>query len=336
MHTLLSKLPTDAQEALIQRDPPEWVDPMLATLTDKRFSDENWIFERKLDGERCLAFYQGDHVTLFSRNQQPLNDTYPDLVDTLAAQDAPPFVVDGEIVAFSGEHTSFERLQQRMQIKDADKARQSDVAVYYYVFDIPYVAGYDLTGLPLRDRKSVLRRVFDYADPLRLTTHRNANGETYYHEVCHKKWEGLIAKVATSPYVHSRSKKWLKFKCHNQQEFVIGGFTEPRGERVGFGALLIGFYDNDTLVYAGKVGTGYDNATLQRLRDQMQQLERKTPPFDCPHNLPNGDVHWITPRLVSEVRFTEWTRDNKLRHPSFLGLRDDKNPHDVVKEEPHL
>lgn len=335
MHPLLAQLAPGAQDKLVQRDPPDWIDPMLATLTDDPFSDENWIYERKLDGERCLAFRQGDDVTLFSRNHKRLNATYPELVEAIAAQEATSFVVDGEIVAFSGAVTSFERLQQRMQIKDADEARQSNVAVYYYIFDIPYFAGYDLTDLALRDRKSVLRRAIEFDDPLRMTVHRNTHGEAYYDEVCRKGWEGLIAKDANASYVHSRSKKWLKFKCVNQQEFVIGGYTDPQGERIGFGALLIGFYDGDALVYAGKVGTGYDDETLRRLHRRMQQIERKTPPFDRgDDDLPSSDVHWVTPALVGEVRFTEWTRDNKLRHPSFLGLRNDKDPQDVVKEVP--
>jgi bifunctional non-homologous end joining protein LigD len=333
MKSFFDDLPTAARSQLKRRDPPEWIEPMLATLADEPFSDENWIFERKLDGERCLAFRHGDRVRLLSRNRKSLNDTYPELVESIAQQSTDRFVVDGEVVAFEGHRTSFARLQQRMQLKDPQEVRQSKVAVFYYVFDIPYLDGYDLTALPLRQRKTRLKRAVDFSDPLRFTSHRNADGKTYYNEVCDKGWEGLIAKDSRGSYVHSRSKKWLKFKCVNRQEFVIGGYTDPQGERIGFGALLIGYYAGDDLIYAGKVGTGYDDETLRRMSQQLSRLERQTPAF-TDDDLPSKNVHWVTPELVGEVKFTEWTQDGKLRHPSFLGLRRDKNPQDVVKEEP--
>ncbi|MGW8250181.1 MAG: ATP-dependent DNA ligase, partial [Anaerolineales bacterium] len=200
---------------------PSWMDPMLATLTDKRFSDENWIFERKLDGERCIAYKDGDSVKLKSRNQELINAQYPELVDALKQQQEKRFIVDGEIVAFDGNVTSFSRLQNRMHIEDPEEIRQSGVDVYFYLFDILYFDQYDVTEIDQRDRKTLLRQVLDYDDPLRYMNHRNSDGEDYYHEACRKGWEGIIAKDATSPYVHSRSKKWLKFKCINQQEFVI-------------------------------------------------------------------------------------------------------------------
>jgi bifunctional non-homologous end joining protein LigD len=329
----LDDLPADARDQLEQCDPPEWMDPMLATLTDAPFSDKHWIFERKLDGERCLTFRDGDRVRLLSRNQKSLNATYPELVEAIAKQAADRFVVDGEIVAFEGNLTSFARLQQRMQLKDPQEVRQSKVTVFYYLFDISYLVGYDLTALSLRHRKTLLRRAIDFSDPLRFTPHRNAEGEAFFHEICDKGWEGLIAKDARSRYVHSRSKKWLKFKCVNQQEFVIGGYTDPQGERIGFGALLIGYYAGDDLIYAGKVGTGYDDKTLRRMSERLSRIERHTPPF-VSEDLPSKNIHWVTPKLVGEVKFTEWTQDGKLRHPSFLGLRRDKDPQDVVREEP--
>jgi DNA ligase D-like protein (predicted ligase) len=237
-------------------------------------------------------------------------------------------------VAFERNRTSFERLQGRMQITDVEEARQNPIAVYYYLFDIPYLAGYDTSNLSLRHRKSLLRQAIDFNDPLRFTPHRNTEGKAYFNEVCGKGWEGLIAKEAQSRYVHSRSSKWMKFKCINRQEFVIGGYTDPQGERIGFGALLIGYYAGDDLIYAGKVGTGYDDTMLERLSDRLSRIERQTPSFDS-DDLPSKHVHWVTPELVGEVKFTEWTQDGKLRHPSFLGLRRDKDPQDVVREEPH-
>jgi ATP-dependent DNA ligase len=179
----------------------------------------------------------------------------------------------------------------------------------------------------------LLKQAFDFQDPLRFLTHRNEKGEAFYEQACRRGWEGVIAKDATSSYAHGRSKKWLKFKCVNQQEFVIAGFTEPRGERTGFGALLVGYYRDDRLVYAGKVGTGYDDETLSSLRRQMDSLESQTSPF-ASDDLPTKGVHWITPKLVAEVGFSEWTQDDRLRHPRFLGLRRDKQPHQVVKETP--
>lgn len=333
MTDLFERLPDEARDKLQKRDPPSWIQPMLATLADEPFTDEGWIFERKLDGERCLAFRADDTIRLMSRNRNELNDTYPELVDALRQQNVGSFVADGEIVAFEGNVTSFSRLQHRIQIKDPDKARQSNIAVYYYLFDVPYLENHDLTELELRHRKTLLRHAFSYDDPLRFTAHRNAEGEAYYEEVCGKGWEGLIAKDAQAPYARSRSKKWLKLKCVNQQEFVIGGYTDPQGERIGFGALLIGYYRDGDLVYAGKVGTGFDDDTLKRMSDRLASLEHKTAPFAGETPAEKG-AHWVTPQLVGEVRFTEWTEDGKLRHPSFLGLRRDKDPKDVVREEP--
>jgi len=333
MRAALESLPESAQEQLRQADPPTWTEPMLATLTDRRFSDEEWLFERKLDGERCLAFRNGTDGHLRSRNRKPLNAPYPELVEAIEGQSPTPFVLDGEVVAFSKGVSSFSRLQQRMQINDPEEARASSVAVYYYVFDLLHLDGYDLTNLDLRHRKSVLKRAFSYDDPIRFTPHRNTEGEAFFEEACENGWEGIIAKRADSPYVHARSTHWLKFKCVRQQEFMIGGFTEPHGERVGFGALLLGVYDHSDLVYVGKVGTGFDDETLHSLRDRFSSLERKTSPFDR-GDPPTTEVHWVTPALVAQIGFEEWTHDDRLRQPRFQGLRRDKDPTNVTREEP--
>ncbi|MGD8416530.1 MAG: non-homologous end-joining DNA ligase [Pseudomonadales bacterium] len=313
---------------------PGWTSPMLATLTRDTFSDEGWIYERKLDGERCLAFRDGDAVRLCSRNRQSLNETYPELVDALEAQPCRRFVVDGEVVAFDGALTSFSRLQGRLGIHHADEARASGIAVYYYLFDILHLDGWDLTRVPLRRRKALLKQALRFDDPLRFTPHRNEMGERLLQSACAKGWEGIIAKRADAPYVHKRSRDWLKFKCSNGQELVIGGFTDPAGSRVGFGALLLGYYENDALIYAGKVGTGFDTAELERLRGMLDEIERGTPPF-AGGDAPSEDgVHWVEPKLVAEVGFTEWTDDGRLRHPRYLGLRDDKPARAVVRERP--
>jgi DNA ligase D-like protein (predicted ligase) len=267
-----------------------------------------------------------------SRNEKKMNNTYPELVEALESQPPGRYILDGEIVAYEGDVTSFSRLQQRMKITDPDEARSSGVKVYLYVFDVLYYDGCDTTGLPLRNRKTLLRQGLEFEGPIRFVRHRNEHGQEYFKEACHRGWEGLIAKDARSKYVHSRSSKWLKFKCGHQQEFVIAGFTEPKGERVGFGALLIGYYDNDTkLRYAGKVGTGYDKRTLKDLRKRMERHEVTTPPFED-KKLPRKGVHWVKPRLVGEFGYTELTGEHRLRHPRFLGLRQDKKPKDVVLE----
>ena len=219
-----------------------------------------------------------------------------------------------------------------MQIQDPDQARASGVAVYYYLFDILHLHGHGLDRLPLRARKALLKDAVAFEDPLRYTAHRNRDGEAYYAEACQKGWEGVIAKRAESEYRHSRSTDWLKFKCAKGQELVIGGFTEPHGSRIGFGALLVGYYEEDKLRYAGKVGTGYDDQFLDEFRTRLDDLARKTSPFA--DEVDEKEVTWVSPELVGEFGFTEWTGDGKLRHPRFLGLRRDKAAGDVVRETP--
>jgi DNA ligase D-like protein (predicted ligase) len=329
----LRGLPQEAKARMKRRPQPSWMAPMLATLTEKRFSDPDWIYERKLDGERCLTFRQGRQVRLLSRNQKRIDNHYPEIAESLAAQEARDFIADGEVVAFEGSQTSFARLQGRMQLRDPEAARRTGVAVYYYVFDVLYVNGHDVTGLELRHRKAILRNLFSYRGPLRFTAHRNREGEAFWSEGCRKGWEGVIAKRADSQYVSRRSPDWLKFKCVNEQEFVIGGYTDPKGTRVGLGALLIGYYEGDRLVYAGKVGTGFNNELLASLSRELFALRRDDPAFHD-GRLPRKGVHWVQPQLVAQVGFSEWTRDGQLRHPRFLGFREDKPARQVVRERP--
>lgn len=318
---------------LKKRSFPEWTEPMLATLTNNYFSDENWIYERKLDGERCLIFYHHKKATLLSRSRQELNNTYPELAEAVSGRYEQNFVADGEVVAFRGNRTSFSRLQGRMQIKERKKAAQSSIAVFYYLFDLLHLDGYDLANLPLRQRKKLLRGLLQWKDPLRFTIHRNRDGKAFHRQACAKGWEGIIAKNADSPYVHSRSTKWLKFKCVNRQEFVIGGFTEPEGKRPGFGALLLGYYEKQILRYAGAVGTGFSADFLKKFRARLDSIERTSPPFENEGSLPTRGVHWVSPKYVGEIGFTEWTEKKRLRHPRFLGLRFDKKASKVVREE---
>jgi DNA ligase D-like protein (predicted ligase) len=333
MSSPLELLSPEARAALRPEPYPTWVAPMLATLTDRPFSRKGWVFERKLDGERVLAFRRGSDVRLLSRNRKSIDAAYPEIAEAIASEGLHDEVLDGEVVAFVRGVTSFAALQPRMQVRSAAQARASGVKVYYYVFDLLHLDGYDTTGLPLLERKRLLRAAIRWGSPIRFTTHRATNGTDFLAEACEKGWEGLIAKRGDAPYQHRRSTDWLKFKCSREQEFVVGGFTDPKGSRVGFGALLLGYYDGGKLRYAGDVGTGFDRETLLRLRDRLSRLEQDRPAFER-DGLPRSGVHWVRPELVAQVAFTEWTRDGKLRHPRFKGLRRDKRARDVVRERP--
>ena len=324
-------LPGRVREALHDEPVPDWRTPTLATLTEKRFSDPHWIFERKFDGMRCLAFRDGDRVRLLSRNRQPLNGTYPELVDALHAQRATRFVVDGEVVAFEGRRTSFARLQGRLGITNPEVARASPIRVCYYLFDLLHLDGKSTVDVPLIWRKKLLRSAIEFGGPLRYTPHRVEAGIAAYRAACERGDEGVIAKLADSTYDGRRSNNWLKFKCVRDQEFVVGGYTSPQGSRVELGALLLGYYEGRDLVYAGKVGTGFDDATLHRLHERLSAITRDTPPFSRGLVRENS-AHWVRPEMVVQIGFTEWTRDGKLRHPRYLGLRTDKVPADVVRE----
>jgi DNA ligase D-like protein (predicted ligase) len=326
-----SVLPDELRALLRKEKVPDWRPPTLATLTDRRFSDAHWIFERKLDGVRCLAFRDGDRVRLQSRNRHALNATFPELVEQLAEQECARFVVDGEIVAFEGRRTSFAKLQGRLGVTDPDDALSSRIAVFYYLFDLLHLDGNATTALPLVRRKQLLRKAFHFGDPLRFTTHRVKEGEAAFATACERGDEGVIAKLADAPYEGGRSANWLKFKCSLDQEFVIVGYTGPKGTRVGLGALLLGYHDDGELVYAGKVGTGFDTATLRTLHQRLSRTEQDTSPVTREHAREPG-AHWVRPKLVAQVAFSEWTRDGKLRHPRFLGLRTDKSPDEVVRE----
>jgi bifunctional non-homologous end joining protein LigD len=254
-------------------------------------------------------------------------------VEALERETSLEFVVDGEIVALKDGIPNFSRLQGRLGIADPDRARRTGIAVYYYLFDIPHLEGFDTTGLPVRARKHLLRNALDFHGHVRFLPHRNRDGEKLFREACRKGLEGLIAKRAESRYVGKRSTDWLKLKCSHEQELVIGGFTAPHGKRTDFGALLVGYYEDGKLSYAGKVGTGFDQHTLTQLGEQMRGLERPDPPFVDVHPVPKG-THWIEPELVGQFAFSEWTRDGRLRHPRYLGLRDDKRAREVIRELP--
>ena len=305
--------------------------PALATLTHERFYEPGWIYERKLDGERCLAAKSGGRVTLRSRSGRDVSGSFPEIVDALERQQVDDIVLDGEVVAFEGNRTSFARLQPRIQVSDPDRARRSGVRVHYYVFDVLRLDGEDLTSLPLRRRKTALRSSLDFTDPVRYVTHRTNADDDWFDDICARGWEGLIVKRYDAAYHSGRTKDWLKFKCESGQELIVVGYTDPEGSRVGLGALLLGYHRDDDLVYAGKVGTGFSQRVLRELHDQLADIEVARTPC-TKGKVPTKGVHWVRPEVVAEVAFTEWTRAGQLRHPRYLGLRRDKDPADVVRE----
>jgi bifunctional non-homologous end joining protein LigD len=275
---------------------PEWIVPMAATLTQDRFTGPEWIFERKLDGIRMLAFKNGTHVRLLSRNRLDLTDSYPAVVRAMAALPVHDVILDGEATGGWGRQGKGD----------------------YHVFDILWLEGRDVTGEPLDARRAILAEL-----PLRLPIEHVAalTDEKPWERACSEGWEGVIAKRRDSHYEHRRSPHWLKMKCEASHDFVIGGFTDPQGARVGLGALLVGHFDGDDLCFAGKVGTGFDTKLLLDLRARLDALEIAQSPFTRATGLPRVRAHWVRPEIVVRVGFIEWTVHNKLRHPRLLEVR---------------
>ena len=325
--SLIDTLPPEVRPRARAAPFPRWFEPMKATLVDEPFSRAGWLFEPKLDGVRCVVFRNRERLELWSRNHLRLNSQYPELAEAFQGEPAPVFIVDGEIAALEHGVSSFARLQQRMQVHDPSAALRRRVPVRFYAFDLLYFDNFDLREVPLRHRKQLLKRALAFNARLYYTEHRATGGKAYFDEACRRNWEGIIAKDGDSRYVSTRSRAWQKFKCIHEQEFVIVGYTDPKGQRAGFGALLVGYYDRGALAYAGKVGTGFDTATLHRMSRQLASLATGSAPWPAPRG-----VHWVKPKLVAQLAFTEWTSDGKLRHPRFVGLRDDKDPHEVVRE----
>jgi bifunctional non-homologous end joining protein LigD len=309
---------------------------MLATLVDKPFSGAGWLFEPKYDGVRLLAFRDGARVELYMRSGQEVTARYPELTTALRALPLERFLIDGEIVALDeAGRPSFQRLQARMGLTrpaDVERARAL-VPVSGVFFDALALDGRDLRGLPLSERKACLALLLTPRGVLSYGAHVDEQGEEFFRACCARRLEGVVAKKADSRYVGGRSRDWLKIKCQQRQEFVIGGYTEPQGSRGYFGALHLGLYEGDRLVYVSKVGTGFDAKSLKQVWERLAPLRRPTSPFAA--GTPTGrGHHWVEPTLVAEVRFTEWTDDGGLRHPAFLGLREDKHARDCRREVP--
>jgi bifunctional non-homologous end joining protein LigD len=286
---------------------PEWLEPMAATLTQERFTAPGWVFERKLDGIRLLAFKQGKDVRLLSRNRLPQNAAYPAFVKAMEALHEHDLILDGEATGVWGK---------------PDR-------VAYHVFDILWLEGHDLTALTLDARRERLESL-RLQPPLELV--ERLDDPEPWERACREGWEGVIAKRRDAPYEHRRSKYWLKMKCEATQELVVGGFTEPQGGRVGLGALLVGYFEGGEFVFAGKVGTGFDTRLLLHLRARLNEIEVAKPPFTRAVDLPRQGAHWVRSEIVVQVGFIEWTAHGKLRHPRLLGIREDKAAHEVVRE----
>ena len=249
---------------------------MLATLTDRRDFGDDWLLERKFDGERCVARKRGNDVRLESRTGKDLTGTYPEVRDALATQHARELLVDGEVVAFQDNQTSFSRLQQRLGTSAPSPAQIAAYPVVYCVFDVLEIDGTDLTHLPLDERRDRLTQAIRPSAALQLSEAWRGDAQRRFDDACRSGWEGLIAKRAGAPYASGRSKDWLKLKCVWEQEFVIGGYTDPTGSRTDFGALLVGYHEDGRLRYAGKVGTGYNAERLRDLGAQLRSLETST------------------------------------------------------------
>jgi bifunctional non-homologous end joining protein LigD len=281
---------------------PDWLEPMAATLTEERFSGKDWVFERKFDGIRLLAYKDGSRVELFSRNHLPQH--MPEIAAAVTALPPAQLILDGE-VAWDG-HSS------------------------YHVFDVLWIDGRNVMALPLEERRALLEAL-PLASPLNRVD-RLDDAEPW-QRAAREGWEGVIAKRVGSPYEHRRSKHWLKMKNEASQELVVGGFTDPQGSRVGLGALLVGYYHGDDFVFAGKLGTGFDNQLLLDLRARLDAAEQAASPFTVAAGLPKIRTHWVKPLIVVQVAFTEWTRHGKLRHPRLLGVRFDKKASEVTREQ---
>lgn len=307
---------------LKSKNQPNFIAPELATLTEEYFSDKDWLFEEKFDGIRCIVVSKNGNINLYSRNYNKLNHKFPTLIEPFKKQRIKNFIIDGEIVAFEGNITSFSKLQQYKKEK---------ISIYFYAFDLLYYDKYDLKDLPLIERKKLLKQKFRFSTKFRYTPHILENGLTFYKKACKEGKEGIIAKKKDSKYFSKRTRNWLKFKCSNRQEFVIIGYTDPEKSRIGFGALLIGFYDKGKLKFAGKVGTGYDFEFLKTFSQKLKKIETSKKLITEKISLKN--IHFVRPKYVCEIAFSEWTKDLKLRHPRFIALRFDKPPKKVVKEK---
>jgi bifunctional non-homologous end joining protein LigD len=314
---------------------PKKIEPMLATLVRKPFSDPEWIFETKWDGIRAICFIQDSKARLVSRSQMEITFRYPELFKVPKWVQGQEVILDGELVSFDGKGVSrFQLLQQRIGVVEENdiSARARTRPVVYVVFDVLYFDGCNLMPAPLLQRKKLLKAILKPGPYLKFSAHTKGNGEKAFAAAARKHSEGIIAKHATSGYMQRRSSRWLKIKTELRQEVVIGGYTQPKGAREHFGALVAGVYRGQKLHYVGNVGGGFNRKSLAATFNILEQYKTNRSPF-AEGSQPNERVQWVKPQLVAEVKFAEWTADRRMRQPIFLGLRDDKDPKQVKLEQ---
>jgi len=310
---------------------PEFVAPQLATLAEGPPKGDGWLHELKFDGYRMICHLQRGKARFWSRNGKDWTEKFPNLAQALKTFPATTAILDGEVmVVDTAGRSSFQRLQQAMANRTT--------AFVFEVFDLIYLEGYSLTQTPLRERKAVLEQLLATAKtkgPLRYSDHVEGNGAQFFKQACEYGIEGVVSKLADSPYESTRTRNWIKSKCLKRQEFVIAGYTPSKKGFPGFGSLILGVYDKGTLVYSGRVGTGFSIKQRLELQKKLDRISQPKMPFAVKPKDPGlRDAHWAKPQLVAEVEFTEWTADGSIRHPSFKGLREDKKPAEVVREEP--
>lgn len=310
---------------------PDFVPPQLATLVDKPPAGDEWFHELKLDGYRLLCHIHGKQVRFWTRNQNDWTGKFPSLGKAVKALPVKSAILDGEVVALDPSgRASFQRLQQSIN-------KKLGAGLLFHIFDLIYIDGFSLTRTPLRYRKMVLAELMEPLGDkgiLRYSDHIEGNGAEFLKQACKFGIEGIVSKHSDSLYESTRSRNWLKIKCLKRQEFVIAGYTLSE-KGIPFSSLILGFYDKGKLIYAGRAGTGFTDTQRVELRKKLDSMARTKRPFEqIPKDPGLRRAVWAEPKLVGEVAFTEWTDEGVIRHPSFQGLREDKKPHEVVREEP--
>lgn len=309
---------------------PEFIAPQLATLVKTPPAGDQWLHELKFDGYRMLCHIDRGKVRFWSRNGKEWTAKFPTIAALVKELSVTSAMLDGEIVIVDAQgRSSFQKLQRAMGKGDS-------TGFVYEVFDLLYLNGFDLRSVPLKKRKELLKEVCaGKRDRLRYSEHLEGNGDAFFRHACEYGIEGIVSKLADSPYDSKRNRNWLKVKCNKQQEFVIVGYTPSTKGMPGFGSLILAVYEKRKLIYSGRVGTGFTLKLRTELQKQMDRIARKTSPLSSMPNEPGlRKAHWIEPKLVAEVTFAEWTEDGSIRHPSFQGLREDKSANEVVREQP--
>lgn len=310
---------------------PEFIRPQLATLVRAAPTGDEWLHELKFDGYRMLCHLKRGKIRFWSRNQKDWTEKFPNLSKALKGLPAGAAILDGEVVVVDEEgRSSFQKLQQSM--------KGGAATFIFQIFDLIYLDGYNLTRVPLQERKALLEELLAGVKPdgaLRYSDHVVGNGAQFFKQACQYGIEGIVSKLADSAYESTRSRSWQKVKCNKRQEFVVAGYTPSKKDFPGFGSLILGVYDKGKLVYSGRVGTGFSIKQRLELQKKLDRISQPAMPFATKPKDPGlRDAHWAKPELVGEVEFTEWTEEGSIRHPSFQGLREDKKAKDVVREKP--